>query len=183
AILLHTEPEFIALPSIFTVIPNLCSGIQVPELCPTFFKWFKGLPYYHGSMLSRYIMSGAHERIGMNLGVLFGLAVFSLILLFFSTMWQEHRISIGQVDSMGWYRTSQHYTGPNPKRPRQGAEEKKTTDVEQSVESVPTTIDNRHPRFESSQEPLRGRSMAQRALSDEYEITEVSMANAAGAAM
>ncbi|ORX66182.1 hypothetical protein DL89DRAFT_295679 [Linderina pennispora] len=160
-------PEFIALPSIFTVIPNLCSGIQVPELCPTFFKWFKGLPYYHGSMLSRYIMSGAHERIGMNLGVLFGLAVFSLILLFFSTMWQEHRISIGQVDSMGW----------------QGAEEKKTIDLEQSVESVPTTIDNRHPRFESSQEPLRGRSMAQRALSDEYEITEVSMANAAGAAM
>ncbi|KAI8323490.1 hypothetical protein GQ54DRAFT_296701 [Martensiomyces pterosporus] len=112
-------PAFVAVPTIMTIIPNMCASISVIELCPTFFKWFQGLPFYQGAMLHRYIISGAHERLGENLGILFGEIVFSLVLLYFTTVIHQHNVHNGVVDRMGWYRGSANYTGPSPKPPKE----------------------------------------------------------------
>ncbi|KAJ1941336.1 hypothetical protein FBU59_003526 [Linderina macrospora] len=126
ALVTFVTPEFIAVPSVTTIIPSVCAGVTVVNICPTFFKWFQGMPFYQGTMLTRYIVSGAHNRVGMNLGVLFGETVFSLTLLYVSTRIQQHQIHVGNVDRMGWYRGSPYYIGPNPKHPKATEEDTNT---------------------------------------------------------
>ncbi|KAJ1954163.1 hypothetical protein EC988_002581 [Linderina pennispora] len=118
-----STPEFIAVPSVITIIPSVCAGVTVVNVCPTFFKWFQAMPFYQGTMLTRYVISGAHNRVGENLGVLFGELVFSLVLLYICTMIQQHQVHAGNVDRMGWYRGSPYYTGPNPKRSTKAEED------------------------------------------------------------
>ncbi|KAJ1831613.1 hypothetical protein LPJ63_004166 [Coemansia sp. RSA 2711] len=98
--------SYAAVPSIMTVIPNMCSAIVVLELCPPFFRWFQAMPFFQGGMLTRYVISGAHARLGENLGVLFGELGFSLALLFACTRMHQHNVVAGNVDIMGNYTVS-----------------------------------------------------------------------------
>ncbi|KAJ1725685.1 hypothetical protein LPJ53_000164 [Coemansia erecta] len=104
-------PAFVAIPSVLTLIPNTLAGLTVAELSSNFFKWFHGLPFYQGGVLGRYVIGGGYPKLGQCLGVLFGETVFSLILLYFCTLIQQHFVHTGAVDHMGNYRGTKAYLG------------------------------------------------------------------------
>ncbi|KAJ1821485.1 hypothetical protein LPJ75_000706 [Coemansia sp. RSA 2598] len=104
-------PAFVAIPSILTLIPNTLSGMVSIDLCPKFYIWFHGLPFYQGGVLARYIISGNYPKIGQCLGILFGEIAFSLFLLYGATFIQQHLVHTGAVDHLGNYRGTDAYQG------------------------------------------------------------------------
>ncbi|KAJ2635579.1 hypothetical protein GGF40_003522 [Coemansia sp. RSA 1286] len=111
ALTILIPPAFAAIASILTLIPNTLSGMVSIDLCPSFFIWFHGLPFYQGGALARYVISGNYPKIGQCLGILFGETVFSLFLLYASTLVQQHLVHTGVVDHLGNYRGTDAYQG------------------------------------------------------------------------
>ncbi|KAJ2486758.1 hypothetical protein EV174_000918 [Coemansia sp. RSA 2320] len=111
ALVTLVPPAFVAVPSVLTIIPSMCAGMTVVDLSPKFFRWMQALPFYQGGMLARYIVSGAHRRLGANLGILLGETAFSAALLYVATRINQHNVFTGAVDRMGNYRGTLGYTG------------------------------------------------------------------------
>ncbi|KAJ2543747.1 hypothetical protein GGF49_001829 [Coemansia sp. RSA 1853] len=155
---------YAAVPSVMTIIPNVCSAIVALELCPPFFKWFQAMPFFQGCMLTRYVVSGAHNRLGENLGVLFGELAFSLLLLFACTALHQRNVCLGVVNFMGNYNITWSDTAVGKRKPVQ--QPAPTTDrilesgdqpqrVSFSSEAVPITDE-----YTTAQDTMRNRTLA-----------------------
>ncbi|ORX66183.1 hypothetical protein DL89DRAFT_260477 [Linderina pennispora] len=98
-----STPEFIAMPFSYHYHSQASALVLLSSTSARLSSsGFQAMPFYQGTMLTRYIISGAHNRVGENLGVLFGELVFSLVLLYICTMIQQHQVHAGNVDRMGW---------------------------------------------------------------------------------
>ncbi|KAJ2497460.1 hypothetical protein GGH96_005075 [Coemansia sp. RSA 1972] len=151
---------YAAVPSVMTVIPNVCSAIVALELCPSFFKWFQAMPFFQGCMLTRYVVSGAHNRLGENLGVLFGELVFSLLLLFACTILHQRNVCLGVVNFMGDYNITWSDIVPGKHKPAQ--------------QPAPTT----DRMLESGDQPQRVSFSSEAVpITDEYTTAQDTMLN------
>ncbi|KAJ2724597.1 hypothetical protein GGI07_001850 [Coemansia sp. Benny D115] len=148
-------PAFVAVPSLITIIPNLLSDLTPLETSPNFYKWFKATPFYNAGQLVRYIISGAHPRIGKNLGIMFGEIVVMLIALYFITMLHQRNVQLGIVDATGNYPKPEKHVKVTADEP---AMENKdiTTLLEERVESQ-----ERNSRFDSQVDLLIGNTTDQ----------------------
>ncbi|KAJ1740492.1 hypothetical protein LPJ68_003737 [Coemansia sp. RSA 1086] len=127
---LHLTPHIIALPSICTVIPNVLSTISTFELAPKFYRIFYALPFYNGSSIILYIVTGAHSTAGRNVGILIAEIAAMTILLSISIWIRQVCALRGISDAHGWFHGSRYFHSPIPyykSMPR--------TDTEQPIES------------------------------------------------
>ncbi|KAJ2318598.1 hypothetical protein IWW51_005069, partial [Coemansia sp. RSA 2702] len=106
---LHLTPHIIALPSICTVIPNVVSTIGTFELAPTFYRIFYALPFYNGSSIILYIITGAHPTIGRNVGILVAEIVAMTALLSLSIWIRQVCALRGISDAHGWFHGSRYF--------------------------------------------------------------------------
>ncbi|KAJ2819317.1 hypothetical protein IWW50_005497 [Coemansia erecta] len=106
---LHLTPHIIALPSICTVIPNVVSTISTVELAPTFYRIFYALPFFNGSSIILYIITGAHPTIGRNVGILVAEIAAMTALLTLSIWIRQTCVLRGISDAHGWFRGSRYF--------------------------------------------------------------------------
>ncbi|KAJ2057300.1 hypothetical protein GGI17_005734 [Coemansia sp. S146] len=111
---LNMPPIFISLPSVFTVVPNIISCISTFELAPAFYRFMYATPFYNGSRIVQYIVSGAYPTLGRNIGVLVGeIAIMSFALAF--SVWLRQMLALrGISDPQGWFRSSMYFQSPVP---------------------------------------------------------------------
>ncbi|KAJ2044672.1 hypothetical protein H4S04_006082 [Coemansia sp. S16] len=111
---LNMPPIFISLPSVFTVIPNIISCISTFELAPTFYRFMYATPFFNGSRIVQYVVSGAYPTLGRNIGVLVGeIAIMSIALVF--SIWLRQMLALrGISDPLGWFRGSMYFQSPVP---------------------------------------------------------------------
>ncbi|KAJ2752959.1 hypothetical protein GGI19_003475 [Coemansia pectinata] len=107
-------PELLALASLSLVLPNVASTLTAVETAPRFFRWFYALPFYNGSMLYRYILSGGFPRIGLNVGVVLGELCLWVFMLWFTTLVRQYTVIRGISDVPGWYHGSIFFASPVP---------------------------------------------------------------------
>ncbi|KAJ2184039.1 hypothetical protein EV181_004586 [Coemansia sp. RSA 532] len=98
-----------ALPSICTVIPNVLSTVSTFELAPKFYRIMYAMPFYNGSSLILYILTGAHPTIGRNVGVLVAEIVAMTALLTLSIWIRQICVLRGISDAHGWFHGSRYY--------------------------------------------------------------------------
>ncbi|KAJ1789009.1 hypothetical protein GGH98_002156 [Coemansia sp. RSA 454] len=106
---LHLTPQLMALPSICTVIPNVLSTVSTFELAPKFYRIMYAMPFYNGSSLILYILTGAHPTIGRNVGVLVAEIVAMTALLTLSIWIRQICVLRGISDAHGWFHGSRYY--------------------------------------------------------------------------
>ncbi|KAJ2888666.1 hypothetical protein GGI21_006695 [Coemansia aciculifera] len=105
-------PDLIPLASLSMVLPNVASTLTTTVTAPRFYRWFYALPFYNGSMLYRYILSGGYPKIGLNLGVCLGELFLWCILLWLSTWVRQYTVICGKGDMVGWYRGNIFFATP-----------------------------------------------------------------------
>ncbi|KAI8318202.1 hypothetical protein GQ54DRAFT_341970 [Martensiomyces pterosporus] len=115
-------PEFVGLASVITVLSNIASQIVPVEQTPRFFRWFYALPFFNGSMLYRYILSGGYPKVGMNLGVILGEIVIMAAVLAAATRFRQFTVINGISDMSGWYRGGMFFHSPIPHYKAPGVE-------------------------------------------------------------
>ncbi|KAJ2070716.1 hypothetical protein GGH13_003836 [Coemansia sp. S155-1] len=107
-------PELLALASLSLILPNVASTLTAVETAPRFFRWFYALPFYNGSMLYRYILSGGFPRIGLNVGVVLGELCAWVVILWLTTLVRQYTVIRGTSDVPGWYRGNIFFASPVP---------------------------------------------------------------------
>ncbi|KAJ2396936.1 hypothetical protein GGF41_008528 [Coemansia sp. RSA 2531] len=107
-------PELLALASLSLVLPNVASTLTAVETAPRFFRWFYALPFYNGSMLYRFILSGGFPRIGLNVGVVLGELFSWVVILWLTTLVRQYTVIRGASDVPGWYRGNIFFASPVP---------------------------------------------------------------------
>ncbi|KAJ2833863.1 hypothetical protein GGI24_000656 [Coemansia furcata] len=111
---LNLPPIFISFPSVVTVVSNVISCISTFELAPTFYRFMYATPFFNGSRIVQYIVSGAYPTLGRNVGVLVGeIALMSLALT--ASIWVRQMLALrGISDPLGWFRGSMYFQSPVP---------------------------------------------------------------------
>ncbi|KAJ2159025.1 hypothetical protein GGF46_003317 [Coemansia sp. RSA 552] len=136
---LYLTPHTLALPSICTVLPNVVSTIGTFELAPKFYRIFYALPFYNGSSLVLYIITGAHPTIGRNVGILVADIVGTTLLLWVSIWIRQVLVLRGISDPHGWFRGSRYFHSPIPYYKSEEAEAEadghRRADAEMQIES------------------------------------------------
>ncbi|KAJ2822130.1 hypothetical protein GGI24_004030 [Coemansia furcata] len=107
-------PELLGLLTLSMVLPNVASTLTTVETAPRFYRWFYALPFYNGSMLFRYILSGGFPRIGLNVGVVLGELCLWTFLLWVTTWIRQYTVIRGISDLPGWYRGNIFFASPIP---------------------------------------------------------------------
>ncbi|KAJ1642929.1 hypothetical protein LPJ64_005259 [Coemansia asiatica] len=111
---LLVTPEFIGLVSLITVLSNVVSALLPAQMANRFYRIFYALPFFNGSMLYRYILSGSYPRLGKNIGVLLG-EIFAMALALGLASWvRQVCVLKGLADIAGWYRGSMFFSSPVP---------------------------------------------------------------------
>ncbi|KAJ2506866.1 hypothetical protein IWW47_001378 [Coemansia sp. RSA 2052] len=111
---LNLPPIFVTLPSVFTVVPNVISCISTFELAPTFYRFMYATPFFNGSRIIHYVVSGAYPTLGRNIGVLAGEIVIMSIALAGSVWLRQTLILRGISDLQGWFCGSMYFQSPIP---------------------------------------------------------------------
>ncbi|KAJ2415171.1 hypothetical protein GGI10_001870 [Coemansia sp. RSA 2530] len=111
---LNLPPIFVTLPSVFTVVPNIISCISTFELAPTLYRFMYATPFFNGTRIVQYIVSGAYPTLGRNIGVLVGEIVVMGIALV-GSVWLRQVLALrGISDPQGWFRSSMYFQSPIP---------------------------------------------------------------------
>ncbi|KAJ1823575.1 hypothetical protein GGH91_001016 [Coemansia sp. RSA 2671] len=136
-------PELLALASLSLVLPNVASTLTTVETSPRFFRWFYALPFYNGSMLYRFILSGAFPRIGLNVGVVLGDLCLCTAALWLTTCIRQYTAIRGISDIPGWYRGGIFFESPIPyykdkkePKPRSESIDERTINITDSADDA-----------------------------------------------
>ncbi|KAJ1988168.1 hypothetical protein GGI25_006052 [Coemansia spiralis] len=111
---MYLPPHLLALPSICTVIPNTVSAIAATELAPTFYRIMYAVPFFNGSRIIHYVITGAHPTFHRNIGVLIGEIVLMAICLAISIWIRQLCALRGISDAHGWFRGSLYFHSTIP---------------------------------------------------------------------
>ncbi|KAJ1947980.1 hypothetical protein FBU59_001806 [Linderina macrospora] len=101
SLLLMVPPLYFGIVSLSHFIPNVASSIVPLETAPKFFRMFRVLPFYNGTMLIRTITSGAYPHVGQNIGILVGEVVFSFFVFLFAIWLRQRLVVMGIADIPG----------------------------------------------------------------------------------
>ncbi|KAJ2909443.1 hypothetical protein GGI21_001877 [Coemansia aciculifera] len=111
---LNLPPIFVSLPSVCTVVPNVISCISTFELAPKFYRFMYATPFFNGSRIFHYIVSGAYPTLGRNIGLLVGEIVVMSFALAASIWIRQVLVLRGISDPQGWFRSSIYFQSPVP---------------------------------------------------------------------
>ncbi|KAJ2543325.1 hypothetical protein EV175_005988 [Coemansia sp. RSA 1933] len=128
-------PHLLAFPSICTIIPNVVSTVAPVELAPKFYRIMYALPFFNGSRIIHYVISGGSPTLRLNIGVLAAEMAFMAICLGIAIWIRQIFVIRGISDPQGWYRGSLYFNTPVPYyKANPATTEKKTgNDPEQGI--------------------------------------------------
>ncbi|KAJ1888547.1 hypothetical protein LPJ81_006295, partial [Coemansia sp. IMI 209127] len=105
-------PHLLAFPSICTILPNVVSTIAPTELAPKFYRIMYSLPFFNGSRIVHYVISGASPTLRQNIGVIAAEIAFMAICLGAAIWIRQILVIRGISDPQGWYRGSLYFRSP-----------------------------------------------------------------------
>ncbi|KAJ2383990.1 hypothetical protein GGI23_007029 [Coemansia sp. RSA 2559] len=107
-------PHLLAFPSICTILPNVVSTVAPIELAPKFYRIMYSLPFFNGSRIVHYVISGASPTLRQNIGVIAAEIAFMAICLGIAIWIRQVLVIRGISDPQGWYRGSLYFRSPVP---------------------------------------------------------------------
>ncbi|KAJ2474169.1 hypothetical protein GGI02_000296 [Coemansia sp. RSA 2322] len=111
---LNLSPMFLSVPSVCTVIPNIISCLATFELAPKFYRFMNATPFFNGSRIIHYIISGAYPTLARNISVLLAEILVMAAALAVSVWFRQFFVLRGISDPQGWYRGSIYFNSPVP---------------------------------------------------------------------
>ncbi|KAJ1919401.1 hypothetical protein H4219_001993 [Mycoemilia scoparia] len=98
--------------SLLFVLSNVASSLVDVSIAPPFYKWLEVLPFHLAGNLIRYVISGAHPRLGRDIGIFLGEVAFWFVAWILIEYVRYLWVNSGKQDASGWFYGYFLYMGP-----------------------------------------------------------------------